>query len=194
MKKIFLLILLYACLNFKSNAQFNKQWLVSGGFQLDKYNFSSKNLPVSTGSGTSKYSVTNYAVGVEVGRYFYKNISLSYKLVYQNWDAIPQKTISILNGIMVEKLIPIHENISLNVGLTPFYEFISDKKNYNKEVSETYNWGSILSLGFSFIIDNNIVLGTHLFRKFNSFPDQINGFSSLSGYCVTVKYVIKKSN
>lgn len=177
----------------KLNAQFNKQWLLCAGGQYDKYSFSFKNL-TSAGAGTNNLNtkVTNMAFGCELGYYVAKNLSFSYKGVYQNWDGNNVKTSSFFNGIMVEKMIPIHEIIFLNIGVNPFFELISENSSlYQNENKKTDNHGCIFTSGFSFILDKNIVLGTHLFRKFNSYPDPTTGSSSLGGFSVSVKYIFK---
>jgi hypothetical protein len=191
MKKLPIAVILL--FTIKLNAQFNKQWLLGAGGQYDKYSFSFKNL-TSAGAGTNNLNtkVTNMAFGFELGYYVVENLSFSYKGVYQNWDGNNVKTSSFFNGIMVEKIIPIHEIIFLNIGANPFYELISENSSlYQTENKKTDNHGCIITTGFSFILDKNIVLGTHLFRKFNSYADPATGNSSLGGFSVSVKYIFK---
>jgi hypothetical protein len=191
MKKLSIVVILL--FTTKLNAQFNKQWLIGAGGQYDKYSFSFKNLS-SNGSGSSNLNtkVTNTAFGLELGYYVAKNLSISYKGVYQNWDGNYVKTSSFLNGIMIENIIPIHEIIFLNIGVNPFYELISENSSlYQTENKKTDNQGCIFTTGFSFVLDKNFVLGTHLFRKFNSYADPATGNSSLGGFSLSVKYIFK---
>jgi hypothetical protein len=89
-------------------------------------------------------------------------------------------------------MIPINEVILLNIGINPFYESITENLVwYQTEDKKTDNHGCIFTSGFSFILDKNIVLGTHLFRKFNSFADPATGNSSLGGFSLSVKYIFK---
>jgi hypothetical protein len=195
MKKKILLQIIGLLFISKLNAQFNKQWLIGVGGQYDKYSFSAKNfITSSAGSKNLNTKVTNIAFGLELGYYVAKNLSISYKGVYQNWDGNYVKTSSLLNGIMVEKMIPIHEIILLNIGVNPFYESISENLVwYQSTNKKTDNHGCIFTIGFSFVLDKNFVLGTHLFRKFNSYPDPATGSSSLSGISMSVKYIFKNN-
>lgn len=191
MKKLTIVVILL--FTSKLNAQFNKQWLIGAGGQYDKYSFSAKNFVTSSaGSKNLNTKLTNIAFGLELGYYIAKNLSISYKGVYQNWDGNYVKTSSFLNGIIVEKMIPIHEIIFLNFGVNPFYESITENLVwYQIEDKKTDNHGCIFTTGFSFVLDKNFVLGTHLFRKFNSYPDPATGNSSLGGFSVSVKYIFK---
>lgn len=191
MKKLSIVVILL--FTTKLNAQFNKQWLIGTGGQYDKYSFSAKNFVTSSaGSNNLTTTVTNIAFGLELGYYVSQNLSISYKGVYQNWDGNYVKTSSFLNGIIVEKMIPIHELIFLNIGVNPFYESIKENSVwYQTEDKKTDNHGCIITTGFSFVLDKNFVLGTHLFRKFNSYADPATGNSSLGGFSVSVKYIFK---
>jgi hypothetical protein len=85
MKKLSIVVILL--FTTKLNAQFNKQWLIGAGGQYDKYSFSFKNLSSNgSGSNNSNTKVTNMAFGIELGYYVTKNLSISYKGVYQDWD------------------------------------------------------------------------------------------------------------
>ncbi len=173
--------------------QFNRQLIIGVGGQFSKYNITAKNVPLTTGLATSNRTVTNLGFGLEIGYYLFNNLSISYKLVYQNWDADANKTSSFLNGVIVEKLVPIQNNTFFNVGIMPFYEIINEKKFYETNFTETNNHGCVFTTGFSFVLDENMILGTHVFRKFNAYSNQVNGNSSLGGFSVSVKYVFKNN-
>lgn len=188
--RIFLL-LLFVGVSVASKAQFKKQFLLGAGGQFDKYTITTKFSPSNYHHGSGQRTITNYGFGLEVGYYVFNNLSCSYKFIYQNYESNTDKTTSMMNGLMIEKLFQLQDNIYLNIGAMPFYEKIYEKKYYLTDVIETNNQGSICTMGFSFVLDKNIILGAHIFRKFNVYSDD-NGYSSPAGFSVSVKYILKE--
>ncbi|MCX6185612.1 MAG: hypothetical protein NTU43_01270 [Bacteroidetes bacterium] len=185
------LFIILICVSITCKAQFKKQFLLGAGGQFDRYSITTKYTSPFGNSPSGQRTVTNYGFGLEMGYYIFKNLSCSYKLTYQNYNSNLEYTTSVLNGLMIEKIFQLQDNIYFNIGAMPFYEKIYEKKYYLLDVIETNNQGSIFTVGFSFVLDKNIILGTHIFRKFNAFTDE-NGYSSLAGFSISAKYIFKK--
>lgn len=188
-------LILFIAVSTACNAQFKKQFILGAGGQFDKYTITIKTNSPNARPFPGQRTIANYGFGLEMGYYVFNNLSCSYKLVYQNYCSsiynTSAYTTSFMNGLIIEKLFQLQDNIYFNIGAMPFYEKIYQKSDYLGEVIETNNQGSICTMGFSFVLDKNILLGAHVFRKFNSYTDDY-GYSSPAGFIVSVKYIFKK--
>jgi len=190
MKKIFLLILLLACLYFKSNAQFNKKWLVSGGGQVSVYN-QKLVYKASNGSYTTNGNQTNIGFGIEAGRFILKNLSVSYKYTYLLWDDNTGNKWRVnlnRNEILINKLFPIKNDLFFNLGISPFYQKATTKEN-NLSAFETISHGCVFYVGFNFQIDRASLVSVNYFRIIDNLPATI---FSKPGIELSYKYIFNE--
>jgi hypothetical protein len=186
MKKIFLLILLFACLYFKSNAQFNKQWLVSGGFQMSNYN-TKTNTTINNVKYSKNTSEYNFGLNAEIGYFIVKNVSISYNFIYQAWNDNGDKynISSVRNGLFLNYYVPIKNGVYFTLGGAPFIESITTKTStYNLDKS---NKGALFTIGFNFSITPKDLIGTNIYRVFDDIPQDVR---PKSGILINYKHLI----
>lgn len=194
MKKIFLLILFFACLYFKSNAQFNKQWLVSGGLQASYYEqittIKSANGRVTQTNGYQ----TNFGLSTELGFFIAKNVSLSYQFTYLLYDDNNIKSNHNIytfyrNGIAINKLFPLNKDLFLNAGVMPFYTKRSFKESVLPNIEEVIH-GCIFDAGVSFLIEKNSILSINMFKQLDNLPE-VTFYNNKSGIYIKYRYIFQ---
>jgi hypothetical protein len=174
----------------KLNAQFNKQWLLSGGGQVSIYNQSLDYKSPGVGGYKVKGNQSTIGLTFEGGYVLFKNFLASYNLTYQLWEynLNPQakfKVTSLRNGINFVKLFPIEQNFYFNIGVNPFIEKILSKQNLSKDI-ESKNSGCVFLAGFSIGIEKNSLLSFSLYRTLDAYPS----YSGLkSGIQINYKYM-----
>lgn len=184
--------LLFLCFSLFAKAQFNKQFIVSGGFQIATYNQTLKYSNSQGGSYTTHGNQTNIGLSAEVGYFILKNISASYQFTYQFLDDnLGNRLIrkSIVNGFCLNKLFVVNDIVYLNFAATPFYQKFTFKEDIFNEI-ETINHGVIFTSGFNFLIQKNGLFGVNLFRTIDKFPD--SSMPNKSGLVISYKYIFNK--
>lgn len=194
MKKITLLILFTVCWYLKSHSQFNKQWLVSGGFQFSNSN--QKSTVTITNSNTSYVRNGNYynfGLNAEIGYFVLKNVSVSYNLIYQIWNQGGfingrSNVQSLRNCLFINYFIPLNENTFFNIGGAPFYE----KSRIKTDTYEldNINHGMIMTTGFNFLITKNDLIGVNIYRAFDALPQD---HLPKSGLLLSYKHLLNKT-
>jgi hypothetical protein len=175
----------------KINAQFNKQWLLSGGGQVSIYNQSLDYKSPGVGGYNVKGNQTNIGLNIEGGYFIFKNISASYKFTYLLWDdnlGNKWKTKAIRNEIIFNKLFPMKNGVFFNLGAAPFYQKYTMKEG-NLVEFESVNHGCVFYIGFMFDINNCGLLGINYFK---SLDKSTSIAPSKPGIEITYKYIFNK--
>lgn len=185
--------ILFLCFSLFAKAQFNKQFIVSGGGQVSVYNETLVYKAANGATATRKGNQTNIGFSAETGYFIFKNLSASYKFTYLLWNdntGAKFTTKAIRNEIIINKLFTMKNNIYFNIGAAPFYQKISIKESTLSEI-ENIDHGLVFYTGFIFGIDDVGLLGINYFKTFNNYPS--TAFLK-PGIEVTYKYVFNKKN
>ncbi|MCF8430155.1 MAG: transporter [Bacteroidia bacterium] len=184
--------ILFLCYSLFAKAQFNKQWLVSGGFQFSYYEQSTTTLYTNGRIISNKGYQTNIGLSAELGYFVLKNISLSYQFTYLLYDD-NNSNHNIYkfyrNGISLNKLFPLNQDLFLNVGATPFYTKRSFKESVLSPIDDVLH-GCIFDAGVSFLIDKNSVLSMNLYKQLDNQPEDVFN-NNKSGMYIKYRYIFK---
>lgn len=187
--------ILFLCFSLFVNAQFNKQWLLSGGFQFSNSNQNSTVTITNTNSTFSRSgNYYNLGVNAELGYFVFKNVSVSYNLIYQIWNqggfiSGTYNIKSMKNCLFINYYLPVKESCYFNIGCAPFYEK-SRIETATYELDKI-NHGLIGFTGFNFLVTNNDLIGLNIYRSFDALPQDL---IPKSGLLVTYKHLINKAN
>lgn len=193
------LIILFMCLSAICSAQFNKQWLVSGGGQVSYYE-QITTIKFSDGNISSyKGYQTNIGLSNELGYFIAKNLSLSYQFTYLFYDDNRVNGINSYkfyrSGISLSKYIAISNDLFLNFGATPFYtkRIYKEPNTPLTQVEEALH-GCIFDGGVSFLIKKNSILSLNLYKQLDNLPEDAF-YNNKSGVFLKFMYIFqKKSN
>jgi hypothetical protein len=177
---------------------FNKKFFLGAGGQLSIYNRNRTFFEYLTNEKIeSKNTLTNYGISAELGYFILRNFSASLQSTFQEWSSETSSSKSTINsfhnGIALNKMFLVKNDLFFNLGITPFYEkiyytpsVILDWTSEEKSESRT-NHGAIFNVGFAFAVHKNSIVNIGLYRKFGSIP--VIEESVKSGMVVSYRYV-----
>jgi len=191
-KIVFLSLLVSNC--FYLNAQFNKQFIVSGGLQASYYEQTTTTKYTNGRVISDKGYQTNLGLSTELGFFVAKNVSLSYQFTYLLYDDNKINSNHNIykfyrNGIAINKLFPLNKDLFLNIGAMPFYTRRTFKESVLSPIEEVIH-GCIFDAGVSFLIEKNSILSINLFKQLDNLPEDAF-YNNKSGIYIKYRYVFQ---
>lgn len=180
----------------KLNAQFNKQWLLSGGGQVSYYEQITKITSASGVINKFKGFQTSIGIRAEVGYFLAKNTSLSYQFTYLYYD---DNRINGFNnfklyrhGISIVKYLPLNNDLYLQIGAMPFIgkRVYKEPSTPMPDMNETVH-GCIFEGGVTFLIQKNSLLGINLFKILDN-NAETSYFNDKAGVSISYRYIFSK--